>query len=89
LLIARTLLGSTPRRSSMPALLDLSLLGDAPEAARSPASCPAMSAGLPVPDLVGASNKPPILPYRGALHRVCFAIELMIDACARDRLRAV
>src|SRR5712671_3012153 len=32
-----------------------------------------------------ASNKPPILPYRGVARTgVCFAIELMIDAVARE-----
>jgi carbon-monoxide dehydrogenase large subunit len=32
-----------------------------------------------------ATNKPPILPYRGvARPRVCFAMELMVDAVARE-----
>ena len=54
---------------------------------RSARSCPARTAWTATAAAPGrsATNKPPILPYRGVARTgVCFALELLMDAVARE-----
>ena len=78
---------SIARRPSIPAPIRPIRSRPAWKRRRSPASCPVPTIFPPIAaaPMSVATNKCPILPYRGVARTgVCFAMELMLDAIARE-----